>query len=80
LQEHLFSLSLNESNSMGKSFSWEANSRSTSQEISLIFMEPESSVPCSREPATDPHPKPEESSAQNMYYSLIYGNSYNYSV
>jgi hypothetical protein len=40
--------------------SWEADSRSVSQEIPRL-MEPKDSVPCSQEPATGPCPEPDES-------------------
>jgi len=36
---------------MEHSTSWQANSRSESQEIPCLFMEPERSFPCSQQPA-----------------------------
>jgi hypothetical protein len=45
-------------NSIGQKPSWESNSRSESQEISGLFLEPEGSLPCLQEPATGPYPEP----------------------
>jgi hypothetical protein len=50
--------------------SWEANSHSASQEITLPFMEPQRSLPCSLETAISPHPEPDESSPHHLTLSL----------
>jgi len=41
---------------MEQSPSWQANSHSVNQEIPLLLMETEGSLPCSQEPAADPYP------------------------
>jgi hypothetical protein len=41
---------------------WEANSCPADQEITRLLWNPEFSVPCSQESATDPYPAPDESS------------------
>jgi hypothetical protein len=50
--------------------SWEPDSHSASQEILRRFMQPESSSPCSQEPAAGPYPEPDESSSQSPNISL----------
>jgi len=40
----------------------DANSDSINQEIFHLCMEPEGSLPCSQELASDPYPQPDESS------------------
>jgi hypothetical protein len=47
---------------MEKNTSWEANSRSASQD-SPSFIEPEGASPYSQEPATGPYAEPDESSS-----------------
>jgi hypothetical protein len=42
--------------------SWEATNFAATQELPSIFMEPEVSSPCSKEPSTGPYPKPDRSS------------------
>jgi len=49
-------------NSVQQSPSWEASSRSASQEISRLLWNPEGSIPCSQEQATGSCPEPDESS------------------
>jgi hypothetical protein len=44
---------------MQHNHSWEANSYSSSQEIPLLFMEPEGSLPCSQELDTSPYLEPD---------------------
>jgi hypothetical protein len=42
--------------------SWEATSRSATQEYSNIFLEPEGSLPCSQEPFAGSYPESDQSS------------------
>ena len=49
-------------NSMVQSPFWEANWFAASQEIPLIFMEPEGSLPHPQKSATCPYPGPAQSS------------------
>jgi hypothetical protein len=49
---------------MDQSPSGEADSHPARQEVPLIFLEPEGSLPCSKEPATGPYPEPEIYSSQ----------------
>jgi hypothetical protein len=57
-----YSLTYLLTHSMQQSPSWEANSFSASQEISLQFMEPEGPSPYPQVPATFPYPEPTPSS------------------
>jgi hypothetical protein len=45
-----------------KQSTWEGNSRKSIQEDPLTLTEPESSLPCSQQPATGPYPEPDASS------------------
>jgi hypothetical protein len=45
---------------MEHSPSWEAYSHSASQEIPLIFIKHEGSLPCSQKPTTGPYLEPDE--------------------
>ena len=53
--------------SMVQSPSWEANLFAASQEIPLIFMEPEGSLPHSQTSATCPYPGPAHTNIKRYY-------------
>jgi hypothetical protein len=55
---------------MKQSPSWEANSRSASEEFHRLLMELEISWPCSQEPTTGPY---FESDKSWMYFSKLFG-------
>jgi hypothetical protein len=57
-------------NSMELSPSWEAASRSVTQEFTSNFMEPGGSLPCSQEPTTGPYPETDRSSTYHSILSL----------
>jgi hypothetical protein len=62
---HTVSLNIvlyNFSNYTEQSPSWEASSYSASQENSPPFVQPDSSLPCSQDPATESYPEPDASS------------------
>jgi hypothetical protein len=46
---------------MGPGPSWETNSTTAVQELPNTSYDPEGSLPCSQEPATDLYPKPGDS-------------------
>jgi hypothetical protein len=54
---------------MDVSPSWEAASRSTTQQFSSILLNPEGLLSCSKEPATGPYRKQDESSP---YHPIIF--------
>jgi hypothetical protein len=50
--------------------SWEAASRSATQEFPKNCIEPGGSLPCSQEPSTGPYSKPDQSNSYDPIVSL----------